>query len=112
MKFSENWLRSVCPTSLTTEELSNALTMAGLEVESVESVANGLEGVVVGLITDTRPHPNAERLKICDVDVGLPDQLQIVCGAPNASPGMKVPTALSGAKGGAALPWAACTRRH
>ena len=98
MKFSENWLRSVCPTSLTTEELSNALTMAGLEVESVESVANGLEGVVVGLITDTRPHPNAERLKICDVDVGLPDQLQIVCGAPNASPGMKVPTALVNAR--------------
>ena len=94
MKFSENWLRSVCPTSLSTEGLSNALTMAGLEVESVEPVAKNLEGVVVGLITNTRPHPNAERLKICDVDVGLPEGLQIVCGAPNASPGMKVPTAL------------------
>jgi phenylalanyl-tRNA synthetase beta chain len=94
MKFSENWLRSVCPTSLSTEGLSNALTMAGLEVESVEPVAKNLEGVVVGLITNTRPHPNAERLKICDVDVGLPEELQIVCGAPNASPGMKVPTAL------------------
>ena len=94
MKFSENWLRSVCPTSLTTEALSNALTMAGLEVESVEPVAKNLDGVVVGLITDTRPHPNAERLKICDVDVGSPEKLQIVCGAPNASTGMKVPTAL------------------
>ena len=94
MKFSENWLRSVCPTSLSTEGLSNALTMAGLEVESVEPVAKNLEGVVVGLITNTRPHPNAERLKICDVDVGSPEELQIVCGAPNASPGMKVPTAL------------------
>ena len=94
MKFSENWLRSVCPTSLTTEALSNALTMAGLEVESVEPVAKNLDGVVVGLITDTRPHPNAERLKICDVDVGSAEKLQIVCGAPNASTGMKVPTAL------------------
>ena len=94
MKFSENWLRSVCPTSLTTEALSNALTMAGLEVESVEPVAKNLDGVVVGLITDTRPHPNAERLKICDVDVGSSEKLQIVCGAPNASTGMKVPTAL------------------
>jgi phenylalanyl-tRNA synthetase beta chain len=63
-------------------------------VESVEPVAKNLEGVVVGLITNTRPHPNAERLKICDVDVGSPEELQIVCGAPNASPGMKVPTAL------------------
>jgi len=94
MKFSENWLRSVCPTTLTTEALSNALTMAGLEVESVEPVAKNLDGVVVGLITDTRPHPNAERLKICDVDVGSAEKLQIVCGAPNASTGMKVPTAL------------------
>ena len=98
MKFSENWLRSVCPTSLKTEELSDALTMAGLEVESVEPVAKNLDGVVVGLITDTRPHPNAERLKICDVDVGSLEKLQIVCGAPNASIGMKVPTALVNAR--------------
>ena len=98
MKFSENWLRSVCPTSLKTEELSDALTMAGLEVESVEPVAKNLDGVVVGLITDTRPHPNAERLKICDVDVGSLEKLQIVCGALNASIGMKVPTALVNAR--------------
>ena len=68
--------------------------MGGFEVVSVEPVAKNLDGVVVGLITDTRPHPNAERLKICDVDVGSPEKLQIVCGAPNASTGMKVPTAL------------------
>jgi phenylalanyl-tRNA synthetase beta chain len=94
MKFSENWLRSVCDTTLSTSELSDALTMAGLEVESVESVAKGLDRIVVGCVADVRPHPNADRLRICDVDVGLPETLQIVCGAPNVSKGMKVPTAL------------------
>ncbi len=94
MKFSENWLRSVCDTTLSTSALSDALTMAGLEVESVEPVAKGLDRIVVGCVTDVRPHPNADRLRICDVDVGLPETLQIVCGAPNVSKGMKVPTAL------------------
>jgi len=98
MKFSENWLRSACPTTLTTDELSNALTMAGLEVESVDPVSKNLNGVVVGLITKTRPHPNADKLKICDVDVGESEPLQIVCGAPNAAEGMKVPTALVNAQ--------------
>ena len=94
MKFSENWLRSVCPTTFTTDELSNALTMAGLEVEAVDPVAKSLNGVVVGRITHARPHPNADKLKICDVDVGESELLQIVCGAPNAAEGMVVPTAL------------------
>ncbi|MDA0237933.1 MAG: phenylalanine--tRNA ligase subunit beta [Proteobacteria bacterium] len=98
MKFSENWLRSVCSTTFTTDELSNALTMAGLEVESVEPVAKNLKGVVVGRITHIRPHPNADKLKICDIDVGESKLLQIVCGAPNAAEGMKVPTALVNAQ--------------
>ena len=70
MKFSENWLRSFCSTKHSTEELSNILTMAGLEVESVESVGQGLSGVVVGRIEATKPHPNADKLKLCTVDVG------------------------------------------
>ena len=97
MKFSENWLRSFCSTKHNTEELSNILTMAGLEVESVEPVGQGLSGVVVGRIESTKPHPNADKLKLCTVDVGSGDLLQIVCGAPNAKEGMLVPTALVGA---------------
>ncbi|MEL0030501.1 MAG: phenylalanine--tRNA ligase subunit beta, partial [Betaproteobacteria bacterium] len=97
MKFSENWLRSFCSTKHSTDELSNILTMAGLEVESVEPLSQGLTGVVVGRIETTKPHPNADKLKLCTVDVGDEEPLQIVCGAPNAKEGMLVPTALVGA---------------
>ena len=97
MKFSENWLRSFCSTKHSTDELLNILTMAGLEVESVEPLSQGLTGVVVGRIETTKPHPNADKLKLCSVDVGDEEPLQIVCGAPNAKEGMLVPTALVGA---------------
>ena len=97
MKFSENWLRTVCPTELNTSELNNALTMAGLEVETVESVSEKIEGVVVGEVVSVREHPNADKLRICEVNVGHQPNLSIVCGAPNVRAGIKVPAALAGA---------------
>src|ERR1700758_5015921 len=94
MKFSENWLRTFVNPSLSSEKLARALTMAGLEVESLEPVAPGFTNVVVGQITAMANHPNADRLRICTVDAGQAELLQIVCGAPNAAPGIKAPCAL------------------
>ncbi|NIO41462.1 MAG: phenylalanine--tRNA ligase subunit beta, partial [Burkholderiales bacterium] len=97
MKFSENWLRSFCNPALSSQELANALTMAGLEVEEILPAAPAFDGVVVGEVLEVSPHPNAEKLRICSVDVGETDILSIVCGAPNARPGIKVPCAKLGA---------------
>ena len=96
MKFPERWLRTLVDPPLDTAALCERLTMAGLEVESVERAAPPFENVVVGRITAVAPHPNADRLRVCTVDVGHAT-LQIVCGAPNAAPGMLVPAALAGA---------------
>ena len=98
MKFSEHWLRTMCDPSLTSAALCDALTMAGLEVEEAEPVAPPFTGVVVGrILAAVTPHPNADRLRVCTVDVGTPERLQIVCGAPNAAAGMLAPCALDGA---------------
>ena len=98
MRFSENWLRSICPVSLSTDDLSHLLTMAGLEVESVDKAGPDLQGVLVGEIVEVQPHPDADKLRVCNVNVGKDQPLQIVCGAPNARLGLKVPTAIVGAK--------------
>jgi phenylalanyl-tRNA synthetase beta chain len=98
MRFSEHWLRSFCNPALSTQELANALTMAGLEVEEVIPAAPPFEGVVIGEVVAVEPHPNAEKLKICAVDVGGTEKLNIVCGAPNAQTGIKVPCATIGAQ--------------
>ena len=105
MKFSEKWLRSLCPVSLSTDELSHLLTMAGLEVESVDKAGPDLQGVLVGEIVEVRAHPDADKLRVCNVNVGKDQPLQIICGAPNARLGLKVPTATVGAKlpGGGAI---------
>ena len=95
MKFSERWLRTLVDPPIDTAELCERLTMAGFEVESVERAAPAFTNVVVGRITDVEAHPNAERLRVCTVDVGG-TSLRIVCGAPNAAAGMLVPTALEG----------------
>jgi len=97
MKFSENWLRSVFDPGMTSEELADVLTMAGLEVEAREPVAPGFDGIVVARVASLQPHPDAERLKICVVDVGG-EMLQVVCGAPNVRAGMRVACARPGAK--------------
>lgn len=98
MKFSENWLRSQVNPALTSEALSHVLTMAGLEVEELEAVAPDFSNVVIAEILTAEKHPDADRLQVCTVNVGQAEPLQIVCGAPNARPGLKAPCALVGAK--------------
>ena len=98
MLFPESWLRAFCNPELTTEALSDVLTMAGLEVESVRPVAPAFSGVVVGEILAAAQHPNADRLRVCQVDIGQAQALTIVCGAPNARVGIRVPCATVGAE--------------
>ncbi|MCB2034892.1 MAG: phenylalanine--tRNA ligase subunit beta, partial [Ottowia sp.] len=98
MQFPESWLREFCNPPLSTEQLADALTMAGLEVEEVRPVAPPFTQVVVGEIKSAEQHPNADRLRVCQVDVGQGALLGIVCGAPNARAGIKVPCALVGAE--------------
>jgi phenylalanyl-tRNA synthetase beta chain len=97
MKFSEHWLRTLCNPPLTSAELCDRLTMSGLEVEEAEPAAPPFADVVVARIDRVEPHPDADRLRVCTVDVGSPEKLQIVCGAPNAAVGMLAPCALEGA---------------
>lgn len=97
MQFPESWLRSFVEISLPTQELAEQLTMAGLEVEEIESVAPAFSGIVAARIESVEPHPNADKLKVCQVNAGG-EPLQIVCGAPNAAAGMVVPLATVGAE--------------
>ncbi|MDP2414846.1 phenylalanine--tRNA ligase subunit beta [Daejeonella sp.] len=93
MKISYKWLQQFIQTSKTPEELSLILTNIGLEVESLEKVQTipgGLEGLVIGYVKECTQHPNADRLKVTRVDVGLGEDLQIVCGANNVAAGQKV----------------------
>ena len=98
MQFSENWLRQFVNPSLNSEALSHALTMAGLEVESLQPVGAVFSKVVIGKILSAEKHPDADRLQICKVDVGHAEPLQIVCGAANARAGLYAPCALVGAE--------------
>ncbi|MDD3017124.1 MAG: phenylalanine--tRNA ligase subunit beta [Comamonas sp.] len=97
MQFPESWLRQYCNPALSTQELADTLTMAGLEVEELEPVAPPFTGIVVGEIKEAVQHPDADRLRVCQVDVGGPELLNIVCGAPNARVGIRVPCATVGA---------------
>jgi phenylalanyl-tRNA synthetase beta chain len=97
MQFPESWLRAFCNPPLTSQQLADTLTMAGLEVEELRPFAPAFTGVVVGRILSTEQHPNADRLRVCRVDVGQGEPLNIVCGAPNARAGIKVPCATVGA---------------
>ncbi|MGV0960475.1 MAG: phenylalanine--tRNA ligase subunit beta [Limnohabitans sp.] len=98
MQFPESWLREFCNPSLTTQQLADTLTMAGLEVEELEPVAPPFTNIVVGEIKEAVQHPNADRLRVCQVDVGQGSLLNIVCGAPNARVGIRVPCAMVGAE--------------
>jgi phenylalanyl-tRNA synthetase, beta subunit, non-spirochete bacterial len=97
MKFSENWLRELVDVQADRAQLAHALTMAGLEVEELTPLGEGLDGVVVAEIIGAEKHPEADRLQVCKVDAGQGEPLQIVCGAPNARVGIKVPLATVGA---------------
>ncbi len=96
MQVSEAWLRQYVNPSITTEELVSQLTMAGLEIDAVEPAAAEFNKVVVAEVVSTLPHENADKLKVCQVNVGS-ETLQIVCGAANVREGLKVPAALIGA---------------
>ena len=96
MQFSEEWLRSMVDPSIGTDELAHLLTMSGLEVEECVPAGPGFSGVVVGEIVAAQPHPNADRLKVCEVNAGG-EHLKVVCGAPNVVVGMKAPFARIGA---------------
>jgi phenylalanyl-tRNA synthetase beta chain len=98
MQFPESWLRSFCNPPLTSQQLADTLTMAGLEVEELTPVAPPFAGVLVGQILSAEQHPNADRLRVCQVDVGQAAPLTIVCGAPNARAGINVPCATVGAE--------------
>ena len=97
MQFSELWLRSFVSPDLDTDQLGHLLTMAGLEVEEQDGVAAVFSKVVVAQIVEAEKHPNADKLRVCKVDAGQGELLQIVCGAPNAAAGIKIPCALVGA---------------
>jgi len=97
MKFSESWLRKAVNPSISTEDLVAQVTMAGLEVDAVESAAPEMSGVVIGEIVSVEQHPDADKLRVCQV-AGGGEIAQVVCGAPNARAGIKVPFATVGAK--------------
>ena len=98
MQFPESWLREFCNPPINTQQLADTLTMAGLEVEELQTVAPPFSQVVVGEIVSVEQHPDADRLRVCKVNVGKEHTLSIVCGAPNARAGIKVPCALVGAE--------------
>jgi len=98
MQFPESWLREFCNPPLSTQQLADTLTMAGLEVEELRPVAPPFTKIVVGEIKEAVQHPNADRLRVCQVDVGQGGLLNIVCGAPNARAGIRIPCALAGAE--------------
>lgn len=100
MKFSENWLRQHVRIDADRERLAAALTAIGLEVEEVAELGGALDGVTVARIVECTKHPEADRLQVCQVDTGR-ERLQIVCGAPNARPGLVAPLATIGAQVGA-----------
>ncbi|WP_432470598.1 phenylalanine--tRNA ligase subunit beta [Amphritea sp. HPY] len=96
MKFSENWLRELVNPATDTQGIADQITMAGLEVDEVLPVAGQFSGVVVGEILTAEPHPNADKLQVCQVSDGS-EQFQVVCGAPNARAGLKTAFAKVGA---------------
>jgi phenylalanyl-tRNA synthetase beta chain len=98
MQFPESWLRNLVNPALDSAQLAHALTMAGLEVEAMTSAAPPFNNVVVAEILSADKHPDADRLRVCLVDVGEAVPVAIVCGAPNAAAGLKVPCARPGAK--------------
>ncbi len=98
MKFSENWLRTLVPIAWNREELVSRLTMAGLEVESLQAIGADLDAIVCARILEAAPHPGADRLRVCSVDAGGDAPVTIVCGAPNARDGLMAALAPPGSR--------------
>ena len=97
MKFSLEWLKKYLDTTATVNELADAMVQLGIEVEAIENEADNFNNVVIGHVISRTPHPDADRLGVCIVDVGEENPRQIVCGAPNARDGITVAVALEGA---------------
>ncbi len=97
MKFNKAWIDELVPNSLTAEELAAKITMAGLEVDSIDPVAGAFTGVVIGEVVECAQHPDADKLRVTKVNVGGEELLDIVCGAPNCRLGLKVAVATVGA---------------
>ncbi|HIF9430288.1 TPA: phenylalanine--tRNA ligase subunit beta [Photobacterium damselae] len=97
MKFSESWLREWVNPAVNSEELAHQITMAGLEVDSVDPVAGVFTGVKIGHVVECGQHPDADKLRVTKVDIGAEELLDIVCGAPNCRQGLKVAVATVGA---------------
>src|SRR5437016_14359071 len=89
MKFTLSWLKDHLDTDEPLEKLADRLTMIGLEVESIEDKAKALSAFTIARVISAEQHPNADRLRVCVVDTGAGDPVQVVCGAPNARTGMK-----------------------
>jgi len=98
MQFPESWLREFCNPPLSTQQLADLLTMSGMEVEELRPAAPPFTKIVVGEVLSVERHPNADKLNVCRVNAGTGETLNIVCGAPNVRPGIKVPCALVGAE--------------
>jgi len=98
MQFPESWLREFCNPPISSQALADLLTMSGMEVEDARPAAPPFTQVVVAEVLAVERHPNADRLNVCLVDVGMGSPISVVCGAPNVSPGIKVPCALVGAE--------------
>src|SRR5215469_6854868 len=98
MKLPLSWLHEFVTVEVETQELCRRLTMAGLEVESVDRVAPGFTDVFVARVLGVERHPNADRLSLCDVDAGSVGRFRVVCGAPNVHPGMTAAFARVGAR--------------
>ncbi|MFB2921427.1 phenylalanine--tRNA ligase subunit beta [Aerosakkonema funiforme] len=96
MRISLNWLRELVDFTMTPEELAHTLTMAGFEVEDIEDRRTWADGVVVGKVLSCQPHPNADKLRVCEVDIGAAAPLNIVCGAANVRASLYVPVATPG----------------
>ena len=97
MKISEQWLREWVNPDLSSEALGHQLTMAGLEVDAIDAIPPAPEKVVVGKVLELNPHPNADKLRICSVDIGSDEPISIVCGASNVVVGGLYPVATIGA---------------
>src|ERR687888_1761724 len=89
MKFTLSWLKDHLDTDEPVEKLADKLTMIGLEVESIEDKAKLLAPFTIARVVEAKQHPNADRLRVCMVDTGSGDPIQVVCGAPTARTGMK-----------------------
>ncbi|NLO33688.1 MAG: phenylalanine--tRNA ligase subunit beta [Candidatus Hydrogenedentes bacterium] len=96
MQISLNWLKELVPLQVSTEELAERMTMLGMEIEAIREPGKEIKDIYVGQIVDIQPHPDADKLVVCQTNIGGEEPLQIICGATNMKVGDKVPTAIDG----------------